>query len=68
MLAFLFIIVIMYAIWNYHLQIEWYNDAHGRITESVPREQAKVYMISFGIISMLLYFFLIIRGALKQNS
>ncbi|WP_227940286.1 hypothetical protein [Alkalihalobacillus deserti] len=66
LLAFLFYIVILFAIWRYHLQIERYNESHGVISPVEPREQALLYMTYFSIITLSIYLLIIIRNTVKQ--
>jgi hypothetical protein len=66
LLALLFFVVILFAIWRYHLQIEWYNEAHGVISSIEPREKGITYMTYLSLFTFIVYISFIIGRTFKQ--
>ena len=65
-LAFLQLVITLIMIWQYHVDLEWYNSAHGVISSTSPTKQAVLYMIAVTVYAVMIYLVLVVRGTIKR--
>ncbi|MED4015142.1 hypothetical protein [Sutcliffiella cohnii] len=63
--VFLMIVIVVLAIWSFHSQLKWHNEAHGggEMTYN-PMTQAVLYIVGFIVYSAILYLYLAYRRAM----
>lgn len=65
-LSFLAFAAILFSIWKYQMQLEWYDNAHGVISNVDHRARAITYITFVTLTTAKVYFFLVIKGAKKH--
>lgn len=65
-LALLQLVVTLIVIWQYHVDLEWYNREHGVISSTTPTEQAILYMIAVTLYAVMIYLVLVVKGTIKR--
>ncbi|AST91311.1 MULTISPECIES: hypothetical protein [Sutcliffiella] len=63
--VFLMLVIAVLAIWSFHSQLKWHNEAHGggEMTYD-PTVRAVIYIVGFIVYSTILYLYLAYRRAM----
>jgi len=65
LLAFLQLVITLIIIWQFHVDLEWYNGVHGVISSTAPIKQAVLYMIAGTVYAVMICIVLVGRGTIK---